>query len=115
MEDVVGDALGAFQVDALAGQLAFGVDDVAQGAEQHFTGAGDHFAIDEGVGRGIQQLQAHAAVLLMNTHLEVLIGLEDGLGIVDMGAGVEDGQGALAEQGVKATGTDFTQLLHFTL
>ncbi|MNZ43235.1 hypothetical protein D3C78_608360 [compost metagenome] len=51
----------------------------------------------------------------MNTHLKVLIGLEDGLGIVDMGAGVEDGQGALAEQGVKATGTDFTQLLHFTL
>ncbi|MNS50243.1 hypothetical protein D3C72_828850 [compost metagenome] len=115
VEDVVGDALGAFQVDALAGQLAFGVDDVAQGAEQHFTGAGDHFAIDEGVCRGIQQLQAHAAVLLMNTHLEVLIGLKDGLGIVDMGAGVEDGQGALAEQGVKATGTDFTQLLHFTL
>ncbi len=115
MEDIVGDALGAFQVDALAGQLAFGVDDVAQCAEQHFTGAGDHFAIDEGVGRGIQQLQAHAAVLLMDTYLEILIGLEYGLGIVDMGAGVEDGQGALAEKGVKATGTDFTQLLHFTL
>jgi hypothetical protein len=66
VEHVVGDALGAFQVDALAGQFAFGVDDVAQGAEQHFAGAGDHFAIDEGVGRRVQQLQAHAAVLLVD-------------------------------------------------
>ncbi|MNP76572.1 hypothetical protein D3C76_1738320 [compost metagenome] len=32
-----------------------------------------------------------------------------------MRAGVEDCQGALAEQGVQAAGTGFTQLLYFTL
>ncbi len=97
MEHVVGDALRAFQVDALAGQLAFGIHDIAQGAEQHLPGAGDHFAIDEGVRWGIEQFKANASVLLMDAYFEILIGLEDGLGIVDMGAGVEDGQGALAE------------------
>ncbi|MNJ46410.1 hypothetical protein D3C77_415380 [compost metagenome] len=115
VEDVVGDALGAFQVDALAGQFAFGVDDVAQGAEQHLAGAGNHLTIDKGVGRRVEQLQAYTAILLVNTHLEVLVGFENGLGVVDMGAGVEDCQGALAEQGIQAAGTGFTQLLDFTL
>ncbi|MNO83082.1 hypothetical protein D3C76_743740 [compost metagenome] len=82
----------------MAVEFVFGVDDVAQGAEQHFPGAGDHLAVDEGVGRCIEQFQAHAAVLLVDTHLEILVGIEDGLGVVDMGAGVEDGQGALAKQ-----------------
>ena len=35
--------------------------------------------------------------------------------VVDMRAGVEDGQGALAEQGIDAAGTGFAQLLDFTL
>jgi hypothetical protein len=51
----------------------------------------------------------------MNAYFEVLVGFEDGLGIVDMGASVEDGQGALAEQGIETAGTDFAQLLDFTL
>lgn len=102
VEHVIGDALRVAQVDALAVQLAFGVNDVAQGAEQHFTGAGDHLAVDEGIGRSIEQLQSHAAVLLVNADLEVLVGLKDGLGVVDMRASIENGQGALAEQGVSA-------------
>ncbi|MCY1375588.1 hypothetical protein D9M69_630140 [compost metagenome] len=115
MEDVIADALGAAQVDALAVEFVFGVDDVAQGAEQHFPGAGDHFTVDEGVGRGVQKFQAHATVLLVNADFKILVGFKDGLGVVDMGAGVEDGQGALAEEGVGAAGTGFAQLLDFPL
>ncbi|ETD55621.1 hypothetical protein X778_06045 [Pseudomonas aeruginosa VRFPA07] len=115
LEDVVGEALGAVQVDVLAVQPALGVDDVAQGAEQHLAGAGDHLAIDEGVGRRVDQFQAHAAVLLVDTHLEVLVGVEDGLGVVAVGAGIEDRQGALAEQLVGLAVGGFAQLLHFAL
>ena len=115
LEHVVGDAGGAVEVDLQAVQLAFGVDQVAQGAEEHFTGAGDHFAIDEGIRRGVQQFQAYAAVLLVDTDLEVLVGIEDGLGVVDMRAGIEDGQGALAEKGVDAAGAGLAELLDFTL
>lgn len=115
VEHVVGDALGAAQVDALAVQFVFGVDDVTQGAEQHLPGTGNHFTIDERVSRGIQQFQAHATVLLVDAHFEIFIGVEDGLGVVDVRAGVEDGQGALTEEGVDAAGTGFAQLLDFTL
>ncbi|KWV86804.1 hypothetical protein PFLmoz3_03541 [Pseudomonas fluorescens] len=115
VEHVIGDALGVAQVDTLAIQLVLGVDDVAQGAEQHFAGAGNHFAIDEGIGGGVEQFQTYAAVLLVNTHFKVFVGVEDGLGVVDMRAGIENRQGALAEQGVDAAGTGFAQLLHFTL
>ncbi|MND90396.1 hypothetical protein D3C80_824770 [compost metagenome] len=115
VEDVVGDALGAVEVDAQAVQFVLGVDDVAQGAEQHLAGAGDHLAIDEGIRGRIDQFQAHAAVLLVDADLEVLVGVEDGLGVVDLRAGVEDGQGALAEELVHAPRAGFAQQLHFTL
>src|SRR5471032_2736768 len=115
VENVVADALRVTEVDALAVEFVFGVDDVAQGAEKHFPGAGDHFAIDEGVGRGIEQFQAYATVLLVNTDFEVLVGFEAGLGVINVGAGVENGQGALAKEGIGAAGTGFTQLLDFAL
>ncbi len=115
MKDVVGNALGSAQIDARAAQFALGIDDVAQRAEEHLAGAGDHLAIDEGIGRRIEQLEAYAAILLQDSHLEVLIGFEDGLGVIDARAGVEDCQGTLAEQLVRAAGTDFAQLLYFAL
>jgi len=115
VEDVVGDALGGAQVDAGTAQFALGIDDVAQRAEEHFAGAGDHLAIDEGVGRGVEQFEAYAAILLQDAHFEVLVGFEDGLGVIDARAGVENCQGTLAEQFVRAAGTDFAQLLHFAL
>ncbi len=102
VEHVIGDALRVAQVDALAVQFAFGVDDVAQSAEQHLAGAGDHFTIDKRVCRSVEQLQAHATILLMNTHFEAFVRFKNGLGIIDMGAGIENGQGALAKQGVGA-------------
>ncbi|MNF33573.1 hypothetical protein D3C84_143910 [compost metagenome] len=102
VEYVVADALRGVEVDALAVQFVLGVHDVTQGAEQHFTGAGDHFAVDEGVRRCVEQLQAYTTVLLMNANLEVPIGFQNGLGVVDMGAGIEDGQGALAKERVDA-------------
>ena len=115
VEDVIGDALRAAKIDALIFQFALRVDDVAQGAEQHFTGAGDHFAIDKGISRGVEQLQADAAVLLQDIDLEVWVGFQNGLGVIAMRSGVEDRQGALAEQRIDAAGTGFAQLLHFTL
>ncbi len=115
MKDVVGNALRSAQIDARAAQFALGIDDVPQRAEQHLAGTGDHLAIDEGIGRRIEQLEAYAAILLQDAHLEVLIGFEDGLGVIDARAGVEDCQGTLAEQLVRAAGTDFAQLLYFAL
>ncbi len=115
VEHIVGDALGIAEVDALAVQFAFGVNDVAQGAEQHLAGTGDHFAVDERIGRRVQQFKAHAAVLLMDAYLEILVGFQDSLGIVDMGAGVEDGQGALAKEGVGAARAGSAELLDFAL
>ena len=50
-----------------------------------------------------EQLQAYATVLLQDAHLEVLIGFENGLGVIDAGAGVEDGQRTLAEEFVRAS------------
>ena len=100
MEDVVGDAGRAAQVNARAVQAALGIDDIAQGAEEHLTGTGDHFAIDKCIGGGVEQFKAHTAVLLVDPHLEILVGLKDGLGVIDVGAGVKDGQYALAEKRV---------------
>src|SRR5690606_4526064 len=57
--------------------------------------------------------QADAAVLLVDDHFEVRVGLEDGLGVVAVRAGVADRQRALAEQGVDAVGAGLAQLLHF--
>ncbi len=51
----------------------------------------------------------------MNAYLEILVGLEDGLGVVDVRAGVEDGQGALAEQRVDTARTGLAELVHFAL
>ena len=79
-----------------------GVHDVAQGTEQHLTGAGDHFSINESIGRGIEQLKLHTTVLLMNTNLKVFVSLKDGFSVVDVSAGIEDGKYALTKQGVAA-------------
>ena len=102
MEDVVGDAGRRTQVNACTFQTAFGVDNVAQGAEQHLSGTGDHFAVDKGIGRRIQQFKANATVLLVNPDFEVLVGFKNGFGVVDVSTGVEDSQYALAEQCVTA-------------
>ncbi|KPX54391.1 Uncharacterized protein ALO35_05778 [Pseudomonas amygdali pv. lachrymans] len=102
VEHVIGDALRIAQVDALAVQFAFGVNDVTQGAEQHLAGAGDHFTIDKRIGRSVEQLQAHTAILLMNSYFKAFVRLKNGLGVIDVGASIENGQGALAKQGVGA-------------
>jgi len=115
VEDVVGDAGRAVQAETPAVQRILGVDDVAQGAEEHLAGAGDHLAIDEGVGRRVEQFQAHAAILLMDFQFEVAVSVEDVLGVVDLRAGVEDGQGTLAEKLVGTARARFAELVHFTL
>lgn len=103
--NVVGDARRAAQVDTRANirPLYRPPNDVAQGAEQHLTGAGDHFAVNKGVGGGVEQFKAHTSVLLVNPYLEILVGLKDGLGVIDVSASVQNCQYALAEQCVAAT------------
>ncbi len=115
VENVIGNALGSAQVDACGTQLALGVNDVTQRAEEHLAGAGNHLAIDEGIGGGVEQLQAYAAILLQDAYFEILVGFEDGLGVVDARTGVEDGQSTLTEQLVRAACADFAQLLYFAL
>ncbi len=115
MEDVVGDAGGAFQIYPRAAQFAFGINDVAQRAEQHLAGTGDHLAIDKGISRRVDQLQPHATILLVNLHFKIGVSLKNGLGVIDARAGVENRQRTLAEQLVQATGAYLTELLDFTL
>ena len=91
------------------------VHNVTQGAEQHFAGAGDHFTIDKGIGRGIKQLQAHPSVLLVNPHVKILIRLKNGFSVIDVGAGVENSQYTLTKKRVAAARANLTQLLNFTL
>ena len=58
----------------------------------------DHLAIDEGLGRAVVQLQFQAPGFRDNGDLEVTVERIEFTGIVHVGAGVEYGQCASAEQ-----------------
>ena len=51
----------------------------------------------------------------MNMNFKVMVGLKNRLGVIDMSAGIEDGQCTLAKEGVGAAGAGCTELLYFTL
>ena len=75
---------------------------VAQHGEQVLLDAADHLAIDEGRGRRVVDLELDAPGLAHDLDFEVAVAVEDLLGVVGVGAAVEHGQRALAEQRIQA-------------
>ncbi len=69
-----------------------------------FLDAADHLAIDEGCRGSVVHLQLHAPGLAEDRYVEVLVAVEDFLGVVGVGAAVQDCEGAFAEQRVQAAG-----------
>ena len=90
-------------------------DHVAQHREHVFLDAADHLAVDEGLARRVLHLQLDAPGLAHQLHLEVLVTVEDFLGVVALAAGVQHGQRALAEQRVEAAGARIEQLFDLGL
>ncbi len=64
--------------------------------------AADHHAVDERGGRGIFDLELDAPGLAHDAQIEIAVLFEYHARIVDLAAGIEDRQRALAKQGVEA-------------
>ncbi len=112
----VGDRRRVVQVEAAAfDDLVADEDHVAQDGEHVFLHAADHLAIDECLAGRVLDLELDAPGLAHQLHLEILVAVEDFLGVVGFAAGVEHGQRALAEQRIKATRTGIEQLLDLGL
>ena len=95
----VGDARPTAQVEMLLfHQFVIGENNIAQGGEQVAADALDHLAIDKGLGRAVVQLQFQAPGFRDDGDLEVTVKRIEFAGIVHIGAGVEYGQCASAEQ-----------------
>ena len=66
--------------------------------------AADHLAVDECLSRSIFDLELDAPGLTHQLHFEILVAVEDFLGVVGFAAGIEHGQRTLAKQRVEAAG-----------
>ena len=88
---------------------------VAQHREQVILQAADHLAVDEGRGRRVLDLELDAPGLAHDPQIEVLVFLEDRPRIVDIAAGVQHGERALAEQRIQAALPGIEQLGDFLL
>jgi hypothetical protein len=73
--------------------------------------AADHFAVDECLSRRVLDLELDAPGLAHQLHFEVLVTVEDFLGIVGFAAGIEHGQRTLAKQRVEAAGARIEEFL----
>src|SRR3569833_1781440 len=67
-----------------------------------FLDATDHLAVYKGCRRGVVHFELDAPGLAVVGYVEVLVAIEDFLGVVGVGAAVQDGERARAEQGVEA-------------
>lgn len=75
----------------------------------------DHLAVDECRRGCMLHFQLDAPGLAQNFDVEILVAIEDFLGVVGAGAAVQDSQGALAEQGVEAALAGVQQLADLVL
>ena len=90
-------------------------DHVAQHREHVLLHAADHLAVDEGLARRVLDLELDAPGLAHQLHFEILVAVEDFLGVVGFAAGVEHGQRALAKQRVEAAGARIEQFFDLCL
>ena len=89
VEHRVGDGRGIAEVEAAAFDDLVGDEDhVAQHREHVFLDAADHLAVDEGLARRVLHLELDAPGLAHQLHLEILVAVEDFLGVVALAAGI---------------------------
>jgi hypothetical protein len=86
-------------------------DHVAQYGEHVFLHAANHLAIDESLSGSILDLELDAPGLAHQLHFEVLVTVEDFLGVVGFAAGIEHGQRTFAKQRVEAAGARIEEFL----
>ena len=116
VEHRVGNAGAVVQVEAAAVlDLVGHVDDVPQHRRQVLADTANHAPVHERSGRGVIQLEHHAAVFLDHLDVEILVGLQHLAAVVGGGAGVQHRQGAAAQQLVQTLGGGVAQALHFLL
>jgi hypothetical protein len=97
----------------LGAEFDRGVRQVAHDGEQQLGDATDDVAVDEGHRRCIEQVDAHAAILLQHLDVEVGIQLLRGARIVRGAAAGEHGERAAAQQVVHAAGGSIAQARDF--
>ena len=105
VEHGVGDRRRIVEVEAAAfDDLVADEDHVAQHREHVFLHAADHLAVDEGLAGRVLDLELDAPGLAHELDFEILVAVEDFLGVVGFAAGIEHGERALAEQRIEAAG-----------
>ncbi len=103
MEHGVGDVRRIGEIEAAAlDDVVRDEHHVAEHGEQVLLDAADHLAIDEGLGRRVMDVQTNAPGVPHDLDVEGGVAVEDFLGIVRVGAAVQDGERAFAEQRVEA-------------
>ena len=116
VEHGIGDAGGGIQIEAPALHDLVGDEHhIAQHGEQMVLQAADHHAVDEGGGRRILDLELDAPGLAHDPQVEILVLLEYHARVVDVAAGIEHGQRALAKQRIQAALAGIEQLGDFLL
>ena len=80
-----------------------------------FLHAADHLAVDESLSGRVLDLELDAPGLAHQLHFEILVAVEDFLGVVGFAAGIEHGQRALAKQRVEAAGARIEEFLDLRL
>ena len=112
----IGDAGGRIEIVAPAFHDFVGDEHhVAQHREQMILQAPDHDAVDEGRRGRILDLELDAPRLAHDAQVEVSVLLEYQTRIVDIAAGIEHGERALAKQGIQAALAGIQQLGDFLL
>ena len=116
VEHRVGDRFRIVEIESAAvDDFVRNVDDVPQHGEQQLLDAADHLAIDERRSGRVLDLELHAPGVAHDLDIEVAIAIEDLFGVVDVAAGVQHGERALAEQRIQATLPARQQLFDFFL
>ena len=103
-EHRIGDAFGGRQIAAAAtlAELDRGIGQIADHSEQQLGDAADDFAVDEGHRRCVDQVDAHAAILLQHLDIEIGIQLARRARVVGRTAAGQYRQRAAAQQFVHA-------------
>src|SRR5690554_4974319 len=91
-EDCVRDRFRAFDAEPSGFDLDRHVDDIAEHAEEMLSNAFDHSPIDKGRGWGVLDVEPNTEGLTDNIDAKIFIGLEEGLGVVDLAARRKHGE-----------------------
>jgi hypothetical protein len=116
VEHGVGNRGGVGEIETSAGDDLVGDEHhVAQHGEQVLLDAADHLPVDEGGRGGVLDLKLHPPGMTHDADLEIAVAVEDLLGVIGGGTGVENRQGAAPEQRVQPPLTGVEELVDLRL